>query len=114
MTNPTLGPDGYFYIVWSWRLTPVANTCHNLSCIRSRDMLRWETMDGQSIELPIQWRNSQPVVVPVGPWNGLTNMSYNIGWGSGKESLHCVSPVRYERNQPNFRDPLGEKQRRQE
>ncbi len=95
MTTPTLGPDGYFYIVWSWRLTPVANTCHNLSCIRSRDMLHWETMGGQSVELPIRWRNSDPVVVPVGPWNGLTNMSYNIGWDQEKNP--CIVYHQYDK-----------------
>lgn len=94
-TNPSLGPDGYFYIVWSWRLTPVANTCHNLSCIRSRDMLHWETMSGQPVTLPIQWRNTQPVAVPVGPWNGLTNMSYNIGWD--REKNPCIVYHQYDR-----------------
>ncbi len=94
MINPTLGPDGYFYTVWSWRLTPVANTCHNISCIRSRDMLHWETMNGQPLALPIQWRNRQPVVVPVGPWNGLTNMSYNIGWDQQKRA--CIVYHQYD------------------
>ncbi len=84
MTNPTLGPDGYFYIVWMWRLTPVANTNHNLSCIRSKDLLHWETMRGNALTLPIKWRDTLPVVDPVAPWNGLINMSFQISWDDRK------------------------------
>ena len=94
MSTPTLGPDGYFYIVWMWRQTPVANTCHNLSCIRSQDLLSWETVGGEPIKLPIQWRNSRPIVVPVGPWNGLTNMVYNIGWDQEKNP--CLTYHQYD------------------
>jgi hypothetical protein len=84
MTNPKLGPDGYFYIVWMWRLTPVANTNHNLSCIRSKDLVHWETLRGEALSLPIRWRNTQPVVDPVAPWNGLINMSFQINWDEQK------------------------------
>lgn len=94
MSTPTLGPDDYFYIIWMWRQTPVANTCHNISLIRSRDLLSWETIGGEPIKLPIQWRNSRPVVVPVGPWNGLTNMAYNIGWDQEKNP--CLTYHQYD------------------
>ena len=94
MSTPALGPDGYFYIVWLWRQTPTANTCHNLSCIRSRDLLSWETVGGEPINLPIQWRNRHPIVVPIGPWNGLTNMAYNIGWD--QEKSPCITYHQYD------------------
>lgn len=80
MTHPKLGPDGYFYIVWMWRLTPTANTNHNLSCIRSLDLIHWEAMSGTTMQLPIQWRDTKAVVDPVAPWNGLINMSFQISW----------------------------------
>ncbi len=94
MTTPRLGPDDYFYIMWMWRLTPVANTCHNLSVVRSRDMLAWETIDGKPVTLPIQWRNAAPVAVPVGPWNGLVNMSYSISWD--QEGRPCLTYHQYD------------------
>ena len=84
MTNPQPGPDGYFYVVWMWRLTPIANTNHNLSCIRSKDLLHWETMGGKTITLPAKWRDTQSVVDPVAPWNGLINMSFQINWDKEK------------------------------
>ncbi|GHB70649.1 BNR repeat-containing protein [Persicitalea jodogahamensis] len=94
MSLPTLGPDDYFYIVWMWRQTPTANTCHNISLVRSRDLLSWETVQGQPIELPIQWRNRSPIVVPIGPWNGLTNMAYNVGWDQDKKP--CIVYHQYD------------------
>jgi hypothetical protein len=94
MSNPRLGPDGYFYIIWMWRMTPVANTNHNLSCIRSRDLVKWETMHGDQVPLPIQWRNSKPTADPVGPWNGLINMSYTLGWD--QTNAPCISYHKYD------------------
>lgn len=84
MTNPRLGPDGYFYIVWMWRLTPIANTNHNLSCMRSKDFLLWENMRGEKIQIPARWSDDLAVVDPVAPWNGLINMGFNISWDDGK------------------------------
>jgi hypothetical protein len=84
MTQPKLGTDGYFYIVWMWRLTPTANTNHNLSCIRSLDLIHWEAMSGEPMTLPIRWRNTKAVVDPVAPWNGLINMSFQISWDTDK------------------------------
>jgi hypothetical protein len=82
MTTPELGPDGYFHVVWMWRGTPNANTNHDLSHIRSKDLLNWETMAGAKLTLPIT-RSTQGVVVdPVKTGNGLINISFNIGWDS--------------------------------
>lgn len=94
MSNPQLGPDGYFYILWMWRLTPIANTNHNLSCIRSRDLVQWENMRDDQVPLPIQWRDSKPTVDPVGPWNGLINMSYYLSWDQDKAP--CISYHKYD------------------
>ena len=94
MGDPQLGPDGYFYILWMWRLSPVANTNHNLSCIRSRDLLHWENMRGEAIKLPIQWRDNKPTADPVGPWNGLINMSYYLSWD--QSSAPCISYHKYD------------------
>jgi len=84
MINPVLGPDGYFYMVWMWRLTPVANTNHNLSCMRSRDLKNWENMRGEKVNIPVKWSDDVTIVDPVGPWNGLINMGFNISWDNDK------------------------------
>jgi hypothetical protein len=96
MTNPQLGPDGYFYVVWMWRLTPIANTNHNLSCIRSKDLLHWEAMNGAPVTLPAKWRDTKSVVDPVAPWNGLINMSFQISWD--KQKTPYISYHKFDRN----------------
>lgn len=96
MSNPQLGPDGYFYVIWMWRLTPIANTNHNLSCIRSKDLLHWETMGGKPFSLPAKWSNTQAVVDPVAPWNGLINMSFQINWDKNK--IPYISYHKFDRN----------------
>ena len=51
--GPTLGPDGFFHLAWVWRDTPDAETNHDLSYARSRDLVRWERSDGSPLKLPI-------------------------------------------------------------
>ncbi len=94
MINPVLGPDGYFYIIWMWRATYIANTNHNLSCIRSKDFQNWETIDGTQVSLPARWRDTKSVVDPVGPWNGLINMGFKINWDS--ENRACITYHKYD------------------
>jgi len=96
MTDPKLGPDGYFYIVWMWRLTPTANTNHNLSCVRSKDLMHWENLKGDAVSLPIKWRDNVPVVDPVGPWNGLINMSFRVSWN--KQNVPYISYHKFDNN----------------
>jgi hypothetical protein len=96
MSNPQPGPDGYFYIIWMWRLSPIANTNHNLSCIRSKDLLSWENMKGDKISMPVKWSNSKAVVDPVAPWNGLINMSFHISWD--KQKVPYISYHKFDKN----------------
>ena len=96
MSNPQPGPDGYFYVIWMWRLTPIANTNHNLSCIRSKDLLHWENMQGQNISLPVKWSDTKAVVDPVAPWNGLINMSFQISFD--KEKIPYISYHKFDKN----------------
>ncbi|TDE14543.1 BNR repeat-containing protein [Dyadobacter psychrotolerans] len=96
MSNPQPGPDGYFYIIWMWRLSPIANTNHNLSCIRSKDLLSWENMKGDKIALPVKWSDNKAVVDPVAPWNGLINMSFQISWD--KEKVPYISYHKFDKS----------------
>jgi hypothetical protein len=78
--NLKIGPDGYFHIVWTWRLNGNANTNHNLSHMRSKDLVHWENMKGKQLTLPIMYSNSDVYVDPIGPWNGLINMGFYPCW----------------------------------
>jgi len=84
-TNPLLGPDGMFHVLWMWRETPVANTNHHLSHMRSPDLERWQNLSGSAVSQPATPNTPGVVVDPTGPGNGLINMDFGIGWdGQGR------------------------------
>jgi hypothetical protein len=79
--GPTLGPDGLFHLVWVWRETPDAETNHDLSYARSRDLVHWEKSDGTPLKLPITLANAE-IVDPVPVAAGMINNNTVIGFDS--------------------------------
>jgi hypothetical protein len=77
--GPLLGPDGYYHIVWVWRDTPDAATNHDISYMKSRDLLSWQTVDGRALTLPITFAQS-PIVDPVPAGGGMINNNTKIGF----------------------------------
>lgn len=71
--GPSLGPDGYFHVVWVWRDTPDCATNHHLSYARSRDLERWETAGGQPVKLPLTLEQETLCVDPIPPHGGIIN-----------------------------------------
>ncbi len=79
--GPKLERDGRFHLAWVWRETPSANTNHDLSYARSRDLLNWETSDGAPLVLPIRLSTAEVVdAVQVG--GGLLNGTSSVGLDS--------------------------------
>jgi hypothetical protein len=95
-SNPVLGPDGYFHIIWMWRDTPVANTNHHLSHIKTRDFSSWQTMTGQTLTLPITQSTTGVVADPITSGHGLINMDFWISWDSRSRSV--LTYHRYDNN----------------
>ena len=87
LSGPNLGPDGWFHLAWIWRDTPDCETNHTPSYARSRDLLAWETIDGQRIELPITYETPGTVIDPVPPFAGILNGSLHIGFDSSDQPL---------------------------
>ena len=85
-TEPTLGPDGFFHLVWMWRETPDASTNHTLSYARSRDLVHWENSRGESLALPIKLATSD-VVDPAKVKEGLINMTQAIGFDAARRPV---------------------------
>ncbi|MEZ4905277.1 MAG: BNR repeat-containing protein [Spirosomataceae bacterium] len=71
--GPTLGPDGLFHLLWVWRDTPDAETNHDLSYARSKDLIHWETAAGERVTLPITPHKKQFTIDPVPPMGGAIN-----------------------------------------
>lgn len=81
--GPIAGPDGYFHIIWVWRLNPDANANCNISYARSKDLIHWEKSDGLAQELPITINNCE-IIDPIPVGNGLLNGNIKIGFDSQK------------------------------
>lgn len=77
--GPVLGPDRYFHIAWVWRETPMAETNHDLSYARSRDLVHWETAAGKPLTLPITLKTAE-IVDPVPVEGGMINNNTVIGF----------------------------------
>jgi hypothetical protein len=77
--GPRAGPDGWFHLAWVWRETPDAQTNHDLSYARSRDLLRWEKSDGTALELPIRLATAE-IVDPVPVEAGMINNNTVVGF----------------------------------
>ena len=85
-STPLLGPDGWFHMVWVWRDTGDAATCHDLSYARSRDLLNWQTAAGKPIPLPITLATGD-IIDPVPIRGGLINNNPQMGFDSHHRPL---------------------------
>ncbi len=85
--GPTLGPDGYFHIVWVWRSTGDAATNHDVCYARSKDLAHWETVDGDPLSLPITQSTKGVLVDPIPIFGGLLNNVPNVGFDADHRVL---------------------------
>jgi len=82
--GPILGPDRFFHLAWVWRDTPDAETNHDLSYARSRDLVHWERSDGKALKLPITMAGAE-IVDPVPIEAGMINNNTVVGFdGAGR------------------------------
>lgn len=87
-SGPSLGPDGWFHVHWVWRDTPDCATNQHLSYARSRDLIAWETAQGEKLELPIRFSHKQAVVDPIPPGGGIINGGHRMAFdAAGKPVL---------------------------
>ena len=79
--GPVRGPDGFYHMTWVWRDTPNANTNHDLSYARSKDLVHWEDGAGEPLALPITIANGE-VIDPVPARHGLLNSNQRLSFDS--------------------------------
>ncbi|MES2037636.1 MAG: BNR repeat-containing protein [Pseudomonadota bacterium] len=77
--GPVKGRDGYFHIAWVWRDSPNAESNHDLSYAKSRDLVHWERADGSALSLPIRLKQAE-IVDPVPAGGGMINNNTVIGF----------------------------------
>lgn len=93
--GPTLGPDGWFHLAWVWRDSPMAETNHDLSYARSRDLIHWTRADGRPLTLPIRLSSAE-VVDPVPAGGGMINNNTVVGFdpaGRAMVTYHKFDPA---------------------
>ncbi len=78
--GPVLGPDGYFHLIWVWRVSGACETNHNLCYARSKDMVHWETAGGEAIALPMTPESKGTLIDPVPVEGGMINESTVVGF----------------------------------
>jgi len=93
LTLPELGPDGYFHLIWIWRETPDAATCHDPSYARSKDLIHWETSGGKPQALPITLKTGD-VIDPIPEHGGAVNGLVKLGFDS--QNRPVVSYTKYD------------------
>ncbi|WAC47137.1 BNR repeat-containing protein [Asticcacaulis sp. SL142] len=77
--GPVQGPDGLFHIAWVWRDSPHAETNHDLSYAKSRDLINWQAADGRPLALPIRLSEAD-IVDPVPVKGGMINNNTVVGF----------------------------------
>ncbi len=82
MQGPSRGPDGWFHLVWVWRDTPDCATNHHLSHARSKDLIHWESVFGESVELPLTLDENKLWVDPVPSGGGMINGGQKLNFDS--------------------------------
>jgi len=80
--GPRLGPDGWYHLLWVWRDTPAAETNHDLSYARSRDLLHWENAAGEPLELPLTFSSKGVIVDPIPVNGGIINGCHHFAFDS--------------------------------
>lgn len=80
--GPALGPDGWYHLLWVWRDSPDAATNHDLSYARSRDLLHWESVAGEPLELPITFLSKGVLVDPIPVRGGIINGCHKFAFDS--------------------------------
>jgi hypothetical protein len=78
--RPVLGPDGWYHQVWVWRDTPNAETNHDLSYARSRDLVHWESAAARSLTLPLTLETPGLIVDHVPAKGGIINNLQSVGF----------------------------------
>lgn len=78
-SRPVKCTDGYMRAEFMWRASALAETCFDLCCIRTRDMVNWETEQGIPLSLPVTPYTGSVTADPAPQRSGLTNMCHVIG-----------------------------------
>jgi hypothetical protein len=91
-----LGPDKWYHQVWVWRESPWAETNHDMSYVRSHDLVHWETAGGVPVQLPLKLETPGIVVDDAPIRGGIINGSQSVGFDLDGKLV--ISYIKYDAN----------------
>ena len=74
-TQPTILKDGWYHMYWVWRDTPDCSTNHDLSYMKSPDLVNWYNAFGRQVSLPATLDQKSMIVDPIPPKGGIINLA---------------------------------------
>ena len=74
-SQPTVLKDGWYHVYWMWRDTPDCSTNHDLSYMKSPDLIHWFTAFDEPVNLPATLDQRGLIVDPAPPQGGMLNLA---------------------------------------
>ena len=86
-SQPELREDGWYHVFWVWRDTPDCSTNHDLSYMKSPDLINWYDAFNKSISLPATLDKKSLIVDPIPPKGGIINLAAKLCFDENKNPL---------------------------
>ena len=77
-SQPTLLADNWYHVYWVWRDTPDCSTNHDLSYMKSPDLINWYNVHGDKIKSPATIDDRTIIVDPIPPKGGIINLAAKL------------------------------------
>ena len=77
-SQPTVMKDGWYHVYWVWRDTPDCSTNHDLSYMKSPDLIHWYNAFGEPLELPATIEKRSVIVDPIPVKGGIINLAAKL------------------------------------
>ena len=77
-TQPTMMKDGWYHVYWVWRDTPDCSTNHDLSYMKSPDLINWYNAFDEKFELPATLDKKLLIVDPIPVKGGIINLAAKL------------------------------------
>ena len=97
ITEPVLGEDGFFHVLWVWRTTPDVSTNSTLTYAKTKDFTTWFAADGTRLTTPFT-PGTGDVVDPVPEGGGLVNGVQSVGFDEEGEVVVTYAKYDAQRN----------------
>ncbi|MDN5210744.1 BNR repeat-containing protein [Fulvivirgaceae bacterium BMA12] len=78
ISSPILRSDNWYHTYWVWRDTPDCSTNHDLSYMKSPDLIHWFNAFGKPVTLPATIDKNLVVVDPIPVKGGIINLAAKL------------------------------------